>query len=251
MQYFSGQLKAIFLDMDETLCDTTGANNQALERLAQMAAELFPEAFDSQAFAKAYLAGIYRELSEAQKADLLPITHEENFRHRLIQWILQDMDISEAQGNTLANAQALQSCFDDARTECFDFFEGIGDWLTKMREHYQLVVITNGPEFSQVTKLERVNMANFVDHIIIGGQEPAQKPAKSIFDKALKLCNLQPDEVIHVGDSLSADIQGAINAGIQNVWIQHHQDADPNIQADWVINHPFELEALIENISKK
>ncbi|MCK5881772.1 MAG: HAD family hydrolase, partial [Sinobacterium sp.] len=55
-------------------------------------------------------------------------------------------------------------------------------------------------------------------------------------------------EAIHVGDSLSADIQGAINANIKNVWIQHQQTPDASIQADWVINTPLDLEDLLDNI---
>lgn len=248
MQTFSSPLKALFLDMDETLCDTTKANTLALKDMANEACNIIDADFNGQAFANAYLKGIYRELSPSYQAKLLPVTHEETFRHQLILLILSDMGqpLDKAQG--LSIAQRLQNTFDSARTHYFDFFDGIEDWLSRMRQHYTLVVITNGPAFSQVAKVERVNLSQHVDHIIIGGQEPEQKPAKSIFEKALALCNCQAENALHIGDSLAADIQGAINAEIKSVWIQHNQEPQASIQADWVIQSPLDLEALLDNI---
>lgn len=45
------------------------------------------------------------------------------------------------------------------------------------------------------------------------------KPRAEIFEMALKKVNLQPDEVVHIGDSLSSDIKGASALGINTVWI--------------------------------
>ncbi|MEH6652034.1 MAG: hypothetical protein V7707_18585 [Motiliproteus sp.] len=58
----------------------------------------------------------------------------------------------------------------------------------------RFILNTNGPEFSQIPKLEAVSLAEHVDHFIIGGQEPEQKPARSIFDKALTLANRTASE---------------------------------------------------------
>ena len=234
--------------MDETLCDTTKANVLALDDMAKQAQELIDKSFDGKAFAQSYLSGIYRELSPRYEAALLPVIHEENFRHQLIQLILNDMNVELKDTLGLQIVKQLQNTFDTARTQYFDFFPGIQSWLERMRQHYKLVVITNGPEFSQVTKVERVKLKSYVDYIIIGGLEPAQKPDKSIFEKALELCDCKADEVIHVGDSLAADVQGAINSGIQSVWIQHNQEPKAEIQADWVIQSPLDLEALLDNI---
>eukprot|EP00958_Prasinococcus_capsulatus_P006030 scaffold577_cov405-Prasinococcus_capsulatus_cf.AAC.7 len=51
-------------------------------------------------------------------------------------------------------------------------------------------------------------------------EEPENKPARSIFLKALGMANCEPKEAIHVGDSLSTDIQGAYNADLlASVWV--------------------------------
>ena len=73
-------------------------------------------------------------------------------------------------------------------------------------------------------KSSGVALQNFVDHIIIGGLEKEEKPAKSIFEKAMRLADCQPDEAIHVGDSLKTDIAGANNAGIRSIWVSHGEE---------------------------
>ncbi len=246
MQTFPHPLKALFLDLDETLCDTSGANQKALAIMASDAKSKIP-GLDGDKFAHLYLKGIYRELGEPYTNLLQQSETEEAFRHALIQQILTELGFDH-EHNSLEMAQYLQASFDDSRSQHFDFFNGITDWLARMRKKYTLVVITNGPTYSQIPKVERVNLKEHVDHILIGGQEPEQKPHKSIFEKALKLANCQNNEVIHIGDSLSADIQGAINSNIHSVWVQHGQTPDPEIQADWVIEHPFDLESLLETI---
>lgn len=237
-------VKALFLDLDETLCDTTGANNKALSVMASTFGELFGNSINAKELANQYRKGIYREFTAAQKEEFLPIENEESFRHQLIASILKEANIHNV---TKEHVSTLQNAFDESRTRFFDFFPGIAELLTELRTQFTLVVITNGPEFSQATKVERVNLQGYVDHIIIGGQEPEQKPAISIFEKALKLSHCNKHEAIHFGDSLSADIKGANNAGIRSVWIRHEQENQhKDIVPDFVIEHPNDIPAFIK-----
>ena len=239
-------LKALFLDMDETLCDTQGANEQAKRLMGEVVEKSF-NGVDGQRFAREYVAGIYREWSDEQRARYMPIIETESegtFRLQLIRDLLAAQSVDDVSD---AAASGLQAKFDADRTEAFDFYPGIADFLKQARKLFTLVVITNGPEFSQVPKVEAVNMADYVDHIIIGGQEPEQKPFSSIFEKALTLAGCAAHEAIHVGDSLAADIAGAHNSGITSVWIQHQQplDAELGINPHHTVMHPSEIPALI------
>ncbi len=246
-------LKALFLDMDETLCDTLGANEQARLLLARSASQRFGSAFDGQQFAAAYVRGIYREWSDAQRARYMPIIEQESegaFRLQLLRDLLSEQGVGEVDDAVI---QAMQDQFDRDRLAAFDFYPGIAAFLAQARQLFTLVVITNGPEFSQIPKVEAVKLAEHVDHIIIGGQEPAQKPARSIFDKALKLANCEAHEAIHIGDSLAADIAGAHGSGITSVWIQHQQplDAELGINPHHTVLHPNEIPALIFDLHEK
>ncbi|GAA4880402.1 HAD family hydrolase [Ferrimonas pelagia] len=239
--------KALLLDLDETLCDTTGANNQALQAMAQQARSLFPTIDDSQ-FAQRYLSGIYRQFSEQQRARYLPIDDEGAFRLQLIADILQQMGQTQPARDT---AQRLQHSFDQTRSQRFDFFPGIKAKLAQWRQHYTLVVITNGPVFSQQAKVDIVALPDHVDHILIGGQEPEQKPAVSIFHKALSLAQCEAHEALHVGDSLSADIAGANASGIASLWISHGTVNDTEHTPTHAVTTPAEFAAYIDALPRR
>ena len=246
-------LKALFLDMDETLCDTMRANQQAKKLLELATQAMFKKPFDGKLFADAYVSGIYREWSDAQRQRYTPIIEQQSesvFRVQLIKDLLFEQT-DESVNDTIANQ--LQKQFDRDRLEAFDFYPGIIEFLASARKLFTLVVITNGPEFSQIPKIETVNLAKHVDHIIIGGQEPAEKPAQTIFAKALQLANCKASEAIHVGDSLAADIVGAHNSGITSVWIQHQQplDAELGIKPSHTLLHPSEIPSLIDQLSNE
>jgi HAD superfamily hydrolase (TIGR01509 family) len=218
-------LKALFLDMDETLCDTFKANQVAKQKMGEAVAANF-NLVDGQGFADAYITGIYREWTEAQRARYMPIIEQQSesaFRVQLIRDLLAERGVNHVSEE---DAVALQDKFDADRIEAFDFYPGITGFLAEARQSLTLVVITNGPIFSQVPKVERINLAEHVDHIIIGGEELEQKPAVSIFEKALRLAGCEANEAIHVGDSLASDIAGAHNSGITSVWVQHQQPLD-------------------------
>lgn len=240
-------LKALLFDMDDTLCDTQKANAEAKARLSHYVEETFSLQEQGDSFADAYVTGIYRDWTDVQKQRYLPIvqTQSENaFRLCLIKDLLIDLGVNSIDDESVS---AIQEKFDRDRIEAFDFYPGITEFLAEARQTFTLVVITNGPEFSQVPKVERIKLADHVDHILIGGQEPEQKPAKSIFDKALSLAGCEAHEAIHVGDSLAADIKGAHNSHITSVWIQHQQplDAELGIEPHHTLMHPDEIPALV------
>lgn len=247
-------LKALFLDMDETLCDTHGANVRAKELMAEAVSEKFGNAINADQFTDNYVDGIYRFWKNDQESRYMPLIESEGeqaFRTQLI------YDLLVEAGAELSSTSAekdyvisLQENFDNDRIANFHFYPGIKEFLIEAREIFTLVVITNGPEFSQLPKIEAVQLRNYVDHVIVGGQEPEQKPARSIFAKALNLAECEAHEAIHVGDSLAADIAGANGSGITSLWIQHQQplDAELGIDPSHTIVHPTEIPDAIRRI---
>lgn len=240
-------LKALLFDMDDTLCDTQKANADAKIELSSYVENTFGLGARGDSFADAYVTGIYREWTDAEQQRYLPIVKEQGenaFRLQLIRDLLAKAGVENFNDESVS---AVQEKFDQDRIDAFDFYPGITEFLAEARQTFRLVVITNGPEFSQVPKVQRIKLADHVDHILIGGQEPEQKPAKSIFDKALALAGCQAHEAIHVGDSLAADIKGAHNSHITSVWIQHQQplDAELGIEPHHTLMHPNEIPKLV------
>lgn len=240
-------LKAIFFDMDETLCGTSQADNAAGQKFAAWIQQTYPQVSDPQAFLQRYLQGVYKKLN-AEFPQLVALLPDENaFRCSLIQTILAEDGIHiDAE-----QAQQAQHYFDSARMGAFTFFPGVKEMLTDLRKHYKLVVITNGPIFSQHPKLKATQMDEWVDHIIVGGEEPEEKPAASIFQKALNLVDIKPEEALHIGDSLAADIAGANNMGILSVWVNATGASNPTeITPNFEIRETVELKEILKTLAQ-
>ncbi|EIC5075087.1 HAD family hydrolase [Vibrio parahaemolyticus] len=240
-------LKAIFFDMDETLCGTSQADKAAGQKFAAWIQQTYPQVSDPQAFLQRYLQGVYKKLN-AEFPQLVALLPDENaFRCGLIQTILAEDGIHiDAE-----QAQQAQHYFDSARMGAFTFFPGVKEMLTDLRKHYKLVVITNGPIFSQHPKLKATKMDEWVDHIIVGGEEPEEKPAASIFQKALNLVDVKPEEALHIGDSLAADIAGANNMGILSVWVNATGASNPTeITPNFEIRETVELKEILKTLAQ-
>ncbi|EOV6322242.1 TPA: HAD family hydrolase [Vibrio parahaemolyticus] len=240
-------LKAIFFDMDETLCGTSQADKAAGQKFAAWIQQTYPQVSDPQAFLQRYLQGVYKKLN-AEFPQLVALLPDENaFRCGLIQTILAENGIHiDAE-----QAQQAQHYFDSARMGAFTFFPGVKEMLTDLRKHYKLVVITNGPIFSQHPKLKATQMDECVDHIIVGGEEPEEKPAASIFQKALNLVDIKPEEALHIGDSLAADIAGANNMGILSVWVNATGASNPTeITPNFEIRETVELKEILKTLAQ-
>ncbi|EGQ7651805.1 HAD family hydrolase [Vibrio parahaemolyticus] len=240
-------LKAIFFDMDETLCGTSQADKAAGQKFAAWIQQTYPQVSDPQAFLQRYLQGVYKKLN-AEFPQLVALLPDENaFRCGLIQTILAENGIHI----NAEQAQQAQHYFDSARMGAFTFFPGVKEMLTDLRKHYKLVVITNGPIFSQHPKLKATQMDEWVDHIIVGGEEPEEKPAASIFQKALNLVDVKPEEALHIGDSLAADIAGANNMGILSVWVNATGASNPTeITPNFEIRETVELKEILKTLAQ-
>jgi len=117
--------------------------------------------------------------------------------------------------------------------------------LTYLKEKgYQMHLITNGFESVQFKKIHNANLASYFIEVITSEASNSLKPNKEIFEYALKKSNAKLAESIMIGDNESADIQGAINVGMDSVFVNHIH-AIPTVPATYTINHLKELEAIL------
>lgn len=79
-------------------------------------------------------------------------------------------------------------------------------------------------------------------NVITSEDVKSYKPRPEMFQKALAEYNLNPLEVLHVGDSLTSDVVGAQRAGIKVTWINRKNKALPkNYSPEYIINSLKEL----------
>ena len=88
-------------------------------------------------------------------------------------------------------------------------------------KHYVLHLITNGFEKTQWTKLTTSGLDTYFTHVVTSEGSNSIKPHKAIFDYALNKAGATLRQSIMLGDNLDADIQGAMNAGMDNIFVNH------------------------------
>ena len=88
---------------------------------------------------------------------------------------------------------------------------------------YRLAIITNGFTAVQTARIENSALRNTFEHIIMSEEAGFNKPDKEIFNYAFsKLQITDKEKVLIVGDSLTSDIQGGIDYGIDTCWFNPH-----------------------------
>ncbi len=98
----------------------------------------------------------------------------------------------------------------------FDFTAGV---LEQLHRGYKLGIITNGDHELQARKIELLGIARFFDEIVITGDYGFHKPHTEIFNIMAKKLNLNPKEMIYVGDHPLNDVEGSRKAGYTPVWV--------------------------------
>jgi putative hydrolase of the HAD superfamily len=109
---------------------------------------------------------------------------------------------------------------------------------------YSIHLITNGFEKTQWSKINHANMAKYFTHIITSEKSNSIKPAKEIFDYAIKKAGAFLHESIMIGDNPDADIQGAINAGMDNIFV-NHIDTTISLTPTYTIHKLQDLESIL------
>lgn len=121
--------------------------------------------------------------------------------------------------------------------------EGAEIVLTSLFKKARLVLITNGIKEVQRTRLSKSTINKFFSDIIISEEVGAAKPDKLIFDAAFKKMNhpLKKDVLI-IGDSLSSDIKGGNDYGIDTCWFNPKQKPyELNMGANYEIEKLYDV----------
>ena len=121
------------------------------------------------------------------------------------------------------------------------------DVLRELSEVATLAVVTNGFQKVQSRRLAESGVENFLEDVFVSEKMDAEKPNRKIFDAALRALGVENREhVLMVGDSLTGDVQGGINAGLDTCWFNpHHQENPGKILPTYEISSLEELYPLV------
>ena len=95
----------------------------------------------------------------------------------------------------------------------WELYPEVIDVLKQLRPRFQLAVLSNFDGRLRMI-LEHLGISKFFSHVFVSSELGADKPDPEIFRRALKFMNLQPNEVLHVGDDPERDWKAATSAGL-------------------------------------
>ena len=102
------------------------------------------------------------------------------------------------------------------------------DVLRELSEVATLAIVSNGAQMVQTRRLAESGVMNFMEDVFISEKMGCEKPNARIFDAALRALGVENREhVLVVGDSLTSDIQGGVNAGLDTCWFNPNHTENP------------------------
>lgn len=100
-----------------------------------------------------------------------------------------------------------------------DLIPGVLDIVTRLSITHQMAIITNGITQVQYSRLSLSPIQTFFKHVFISEEIGISKPAAGFFDFVFQTIGNPPKgDVLVIGDSLSSDMTGGINYGLDTCW---------------------------------
>lgn len=93
-------------------------------------------------------------------------------------------------------------------------FEGALKALESLNASYRVGAITNGN-----ADVHHIGIGRWFNFVVTAAQAGTMKPEPGIFEAALTMAAVSPQEVVHVGDDPITDIKGAAEVGMRTIWM--------------------------------
>jgi YjjG family noncanonical pyrimidine nucleotidase len=211
------QYKAIFFDLDETLLDFKASQRAALMRTQTL---YFQNACDFDSLLATF-GHINKGLWSRVEAGEIGPTDVKYMRFEALIEALQ-LNFSPSLGLEIAEfyeaSLSLSAiCLPKAK-----------ETLTRLKSSHRIGIITNGLSLVQHSRIRLAGFEQLVDSVIVSEELGVAKPNKAVFEAALLRFGLSASQCLMVGDSLTSDYQGALNAGMDFCWINAQGSSLPH-----------------------
>jgi len=126
--------------------------------------------------------------------------------------------------------------FDTLFVALWDLFATAKPWkpvpraleiLGRLSKTYPLAIVTNWDSRAR-SALRELELLQFFDKCIISSEVGYDKPDKRIFQRTAAELGLATNAILHIGDSLREDIEGALTAGCEAIWITQNSASPPS-----------------------
>lgn len=202
-------MKALLLDLDDTLLDYSGGVDLCWEHACLTAAPAVEP------------ARLLEALAHTRRwfwSD--PVRHRRERVDMLRAWTRIAAAALERCGGDPGLAAALAEAYAARRRAVMRLFPDALDLLERLRARdVPLGLVTNGDAGQQRDKIERYGLARFFDVIVVEGEFGAGKPDEVVYRAALDGLGVPPADAWMVGDHLEFDVAGPQRVGVQGVWL--------------------------------
>lgn len=130
------------------------------------------------------------------------------------------------------------------------YIDGAEELIRSLHGKYHLYIISNGTKSIQDRRIDSAGIRDLFDGIFISQEIGYEKPDAEFFAAAFRtIPDFHREEALVIGDSLTSDIKGGINAGVRTVWYNPSGAAlPPDITPDYEINELCRLPELLEKM---
>ena len=227
-------IEFVFLDLDDTILDFHKSEEIAL-RDTLIAFEIEPT--DA-------IVARYSAINDAQWKLLEQgaLTRDEVKLRRFV-LLFEEMGVKR-------DAEAVRVYYENRIAKGHIFLKGAYEMLEALYGNYRLFIVSNGTATVQKGRLASAGIGHFFEKIFLSEEVGCVKPEKLFFDRCFSdIQGFDPSCAIILGDSLTSDIQGGINAGIKTCWFNPHKaPVRVDIQPDFEVQTHVAFEDLLKQL---
>ena len=227
-------IEILFLDLDDTILDFHKAERLAVSKtFRSFGLEPTDEVLDT-----------YHHINRQhwEKLEKGEITRDQVLIGRF-QVLFSRMGIP-------ADPQAAAKSYEHNLSQGHFFLPGAKETLDILKGKYRLFLASNGTASVQHGRLTSAGLYPYFEKVFVSQDLGANKPSPAFFAACAKqIPGYEAQKALMVGDSLSSDILGGIQAGMRTCWVNPEGKEHPeNIVPDWQIRSFRELPGLLETI---
>ena len=224
------KVRAVMLDIDNTLLDFHKSAEFAMaEAFKCYGLEFLPE------YVKTFHKindGLWQEIEKGT------LTREEL-------WEVRFNKILDALG-LKGDGPKIEKEFRRVLFDCAILVDGAIELLIYLSKKYKIYAATNAIYNQQINRLTKAGIIKYFDGIFVSEKIGHQKPTKAFFDYCFnQMDEINPEETVMIGDSLTADIEGGLSYGMHTIWFNKAEKSSCKVHPHFIVKTLNEIKSIL------
>ena len=231
-------IKVILWDIDGTLLNFKEAEKYAIRKCFSLFS--LGECTDAMLARYSKINDTYWKMLERNE-----ITKQEVLHNRF-------RDFFQTENISFTEVKSFNDAFQTHLGDHVFFNDNCYELLKKLKPSVKQYAVTNGTFTAQERKLKNSGLDQIFDDVFISEQIGIEKPNRGFFDHVWgKIGSYGKNEIMIVGDSLTSDMQGGINAGILCCWYNPgHSEKKLDLDLTFEIQNLWQIEEILQEYGR-